>query len=139
MPITGRFYKVDEDTEQGHFSSVIFYQDIDHIGKTDKEMDELAAKESRTLAQNWVKFVTEQSSKPPEKPKVEDLKEQADQLEDQWTRMIAQLSEVGSKEDIQEIADKLDVAVAETAASVEAKPISKDPIKEVDPIEEVKP
>jgi hypothetical protein len=140
MTNSGRFYRIDEETKVGHLTTCLYYQDPDLAKMTEEEIAALVERDTKARIEGHVAFVTEQSSKPPVKPKAEDLKAQADQLKDQWSRMVAQLSEVGTKEDIQAVADKLDLAVAETAASVEATPIKvKDPIKEVDPIEEVKP
>jgi hypothetical protein len=124
---------ISEDTPQGKFNDALYYGE-NELSKLDEKAVKAAV---QTRVNNWVAFVTEQSSKPPIKPSVEQLQEQADQIKEQWTRMVTQLAEVGSKEDVQAVKNKLDEAVVETVSAIDATPIKeklkKDP--DIKPVE----
>ena len=129
---------ISEDTPQGRYQDAIYVNPEDLDKLDEKAITEQVA----ARVQGWQQFVTEQSSRIPEPPKVEDLQLQVDQLTEQLSRIATQMAEVGTKEDLQALSDKLqektDAAKADIATAVsaiDAKPIDikPDPIKE-DPI-----
>lgn len=115
--------RISENTEIGQFNDAIYYTE-DEFNKLSEDDINVSIKER---VDNWVAFVKEQSSKEPVPPTVEDLQQQADAIKEQWNRMIAQLAEVGSQEDVQAAADLLNDVVATTDAAVQATPIKEKP------------
>jgi hypothetical protein len=143
MPTTGRFYKIDVDTEIGHYSDCLFYQEVDIADLDDKQIDEMAAKETQARVDNWVAFVQEQSSKEPVPPSKDDLDQQALQLQDQLSTLMQQYAqcEETTSEDVQGLIDVVTQTVSDAAeqatTAVSMKPIrvKPNPIKPA-PIEE---
>jgi hypothetical protein len=122
------FYQVriQEDTELGQFNDALYFTPDEWLTVKQEDIDAAV----KTRVESWISFVKEASSKVPDPPKPEDLKDQAEQLKLQWEQMVTALASVGTKADLELIQDKLDEAVATTATAIDAKPIDAVPIAE---------
>lgn len=78
--------KISMSTSQGQFNDALYFTDAEYAKLTKVDIDKMV----QTRADAWVKFVEEQSSKPPYVPTKEELIEQTDRQADEISHTVTQ-------------------------------------------------
>jgi hypothetical protein len=114
--------QIKEDTPQGQYHDSLYFTPEEWEKLEPKDIDE----HKRTRVNNWVAFVTEQSSKPPYVPTKAELLENQDRLQEQLDRAADSIiAGTASKVELQAVARKLQETLNKINVAATAKPVGK--------------
>jgi hypothetical protein len=112
--------QIQEDTPMGAYHDALYFSpgEIDHLDE--KAVTDVA----KARVDNWVAFVTEQSSKPPVEPTKEELIAQQAEFQKQLDSLVGRViaNRDTAKADLQAISAQLKATAATIDSAASAKP-----------------